>query len=50
MYNIYNQITFTFSHLADAFIQSNLQMKTIEEIKINKRATTCKCYDKSQLA
>ncbi len=28
--------TFTFSHLADAFIQSNLQMRTIEAIKINK--------------
>ncbi len=42
--------TFTFSHLADAFIQSDLQMRTIEAIKINKRATTCKCYDKSRLA
>ncbi len=28
--------TFTFSHLADAFIQSNLQMKTIEAIKPTK--------------
>ncbi len=41
--------TFTFSNLADAFIQSNLQMRTIEAIKTNKRATTCKCYDKPQL-
>ncbi len=39
-----------FSHLADAFIQSDLQMRTIEAIKINKRATTWKCYNKSQLA
>ncbi len=29
--------TFTFNHLADAFIQSDLQMRTIEAIKINKR-------------
>ncbi len=28
---------FTFSHLADAFIQSELQMRTMEAIKINKR-------------
>ncbi len=41
--------TFTFSHLADAFIQSDLQMRTMEAIKINKRAI-CKCYDRSQLA
>ncbi len=27
---------FTFSHLADAFIQSDLQMKTLEAIKTNK--------------
>jgi len=27
-------ITFTFIHLADAFIQSDLQMRTIEAIKI----------------
>ncbi len=47
-YSIY--ITFTFSHLADAFIQSDLQMRTLEAIKTNKRATTCKCYDKSWLA
>ncbi len=39
-----------FSHLADAFIQSDLQMRTIEAIKTNKRATTCKCYYKSRLA
>ncbi len=44
-------ITFTFSHLADAFIQSDLQMMTMEAIKINKRAMICKCYsNKSQLA
>ncbi len=42
-------LTFTFSHLADAFIQSNLQMRTIEAIKTNKRATICKRYDKSWL-
>ncbi len=43
-------IIFTFSHLADAFIQSNLQMRTMEAIKINKRAKIRKCYNKSQLA
>ncbi len=43
-------IYITFSHLADAFIQSDLQMRTLEAIKTNKRATTCKCYDKSWLA
>ncbi len=48
--NIYITFTFTFSHLADAFIQSDLQMRTLEAIKTNKRATTCKCYDKSWLA
>ncbi len=32
--------------LTDAFIQSDLQMKTIEAIKTNKKATTCKCYYK----
>ncbi len=37
-------------HLADVFIQSDLQMRTMEAIKINKRAMICKCYDKSQLA
>ncbi len=42
--------TFTFSHLADAFIQSDLQMRKMEAIKINKRAIIYKCYDKSQLA
>ncbi len=42
--------TFAFSHLADAFIQSDLQMRTIEAIKTNQRATICKCYDKSRLA
>ncbi len=42
--------TFTFNHLADAFIQNDLQMRTIEVIKTNKRATTCQCYDKCRLA
>ncbi len=42
--------TFTFSHLADAFIQSDLQMRTIEAIKPNKRAMMCRCYNTSQLA
>ncbi len=46
----YYYIYITFSHLADTFIQSNLQMRTLEAIKTNKRATTCKCYDKSWLA
>ncbi len=38
----------TFSHLADTFIQSDLQMRTMEAI--NKRAMIYKSYDKSQLA
>ncbi len=38
----------TFSRLEDDFIQRNLQMRTIEVIKINKRATRCKSNDKSQ--
>ncbi len=37
-------------HLADAFIQSDLQMRAMEAIKINKRAMICRCYNKSQLA
>ncbi len=41
---------FTFSHLADTFIQSDLEMRTMEAIKITKRAMICKCYNKSQLA
>ncbi len=40
----------TFTYLADAFIQSDLQMRTIEAIKTNNRAIICKCYDKSWLA
>ncbi len=39
---IISPVLFTFSHLADAFIQ----MRTIEAIKINKRAMIHKCYDK----
>ncbi len=35
--------TFTFSHLADSFIQSDLQMSAMEAIKINKRVIR-KCY------
>ncbi len=38
-------ITFTFSHLADAFIQSDLQMMTIGATKEQKYASA-----KSQLA
>ncbi len=37
---IINDLDLHFSHLADAFIQSDLQMRTIEAIKTNKRATT----------
>uniref|UniRef100_A0A8C1UBH9 Phosphoinositide phospholipase C n=1 Tax=Cyprinus carpio TaxID=7962 RepID=A0A8C1UBH9_CYPCA len=33
----YTSTLLIFSHLADAFIQSNLQMRTMEAIKINKR-------------
>ncbi len=58
LFNIYIMLTtscvlhfiFTFSHLADAFIQSYLQMRTMEAIKINKRAMIRKCYNESQLA
>ncbi len=39
-----------FSHLSEALIQRDLQMRTTEAIKTNKRATTCKCNDKSRLA
>ncbi len=35
--------------LADTFIQCNLQMRTMEAIKINKRAIICKSYIESQL-
>ncbi len=42
--------TFTFSHLAEAFIQSDLQMRKLEAIETNKKAIICKCYDKSLLA
>ncbi len=38
------KFTFSFSHLADAFIQSDLHMRTVEAIKINKS------YNKSPLA
>ncbi len=38
---------FTFCNLADASIQSDLQMRTKEAIKI-KRAMICKCYDSMQ--
>ncbi len=41
---IYISIIFTFCHLADDFIQSNLQMRRIEVIKTNKRARIGKCY------
>ncbi len=37
-------VTFTFSNLADAFIQSDLQMRTIEAIKPNKRAIKSTYY------
>ncbi len=40
----------TFSHWADAFIQSDLQMRTIEAIWISKAAMINKCCDTSQLA
>ncbi len=41
---------YLFSHLADTFIQSDLQMRAIEAVKTNKRAMICKCCDKSWLA
>ncbi len=44
---MYIYIYLTFSHLADAFIQSDLQMRTIEAIKTNKRAMIYKCCDQS---
>ncbi len=42
--------TFTFSHLADAFIQNDLQMRSMEATKINKRAMICKCIFKYKWA
>ncbi len=38
---MYIYIIFKLSYLADTFIQSNLQMRTIEAIKTNKRAIIC---------
>ncbi len=38
---IYIYIIYKFVYLSDAFIQSDLQMRTIEVIKIKKRATIC---------
>ncbi len=49
-YGQHSANTFTLSHLADAFIQSDLQMRTMEAIKTNKRAMIFRCYDKAQLA
>ncbi len=40
-------ITKVFSYLADTFIQSDLQMSTMEAIKIIKRAMILKFYNKS---
>ncbi len=37
-------IIFIFSYLADAFIQSDVQMRTIEAIMTNKTAIICKWY------
>ncbi len=45
----YFYLFYLFSHLADAFVQSDLQMRATEAIKTNKRTTTCKCYNKSWL-
>ncbi len=45
----YLLFTFTFNHLADTFIQSDLQMRTIEAIKTNKKQQHAS-YDKSRLA
>jgi len=42
-----SRFTFTFIHLADTFIQSDLQMRTTEADKTNNR-TTSKCCDPSQ--
>ncbi len=36
-------ITFKCIYLAETFIQIDVQMRTMEAIKINKRATTDKC-------
>ncbi len=46
----YLLLLLTFSYLANAFIQSDLQMRKMEAIKINKTAMICKCYNTSQLA
>ncbi len=37
-------IIFKFCYLADTFILSDLQMRTIEAIKTNKKAIIFKCY------
>uniref|UniRef100_A0A8C1QNP9 GTPase activating protein (SH3 domain) binding protein 2 n=1 Tax=Cyprinus carpio TaxID=7962 RepID=A0A8C1QNP9_CYPCA len=37
-FDLYITFTFTFIYLADSFIQSDLQRRTMEAIKINKRA------------
>ncbi len=49
-YKFKMQYIYIFSNLSNVFIQSKLQMRTIEAIKTNKRAIKCKCYDKFQLA
>ncbi len=55
---LWNTVDFNYIHLftiyiqilviLHTFIQSDLQMRTIEAIKTNKRATPCKCYYKSR--
>ncbi len=43
--------TLTFNHgCSFTFMQIDLQMRTLEAIKTNKRPSLCKCYDKSLLA
>ncbi len=42
--NFNSVLLFTFSYSAEPFIQSDLQMSTIEEIKTNKRPIISKCY------
>ncbi len=55
---LWNTVDFNYIHLftiyiqilviLHTFIQSDLQMRTIEAIKTNKRAIPCKCYYKSR--
>lgn len=51
LYTVFTALKSSYNlYLAGAFIQSELQMKIIEAIKIGKRAMIHKCYNESRLA